>query len=169
MIPGLGIVHDFITQERENEILTHIRRDASTASYTRPNDTARSLVLRYGWNYKPSNTWCGDVATWLLKLEYEIHELMHGACFDSFTVNEYRPGDKIAPHIDSTDFGPTIAILSLSSHVMMWFLRDGDIPTGVLLPARSMLLMTGDARYKWKHGIEHVEKLRYSIVFRRRL
>ena len=93
---------------------------------------------------------------------------------DQCTVNRYEPGQGIPPHIDThsccTD---TILSLSLCSDVVMNFVNasagelnviedvnedkkdfskyKGSIP--VLLPRRSLLVMSDESRYVYTHGI----------------
>ena len=88
------------------------------------------------------------------------------------TVNEYEPGQGIAAHIDTFNcFGPEIFVLSLGSGVTMNMVKrrageegseDGADTEGgggaggrkaVWLPPRSLLLLTGEARYAWSHAI----------------
>ena len=49
------------------------------------------------------------------------------------------------------DFGPVIASLSLNSACVMKFTQTESID--VWLPRRSLVILTEDARYKWKHEI----------------
>jgi alkylated DNA repair dioxygenase AlkB len=74
--------------------------------------------------------------------------------FDQMLVNEYLPGQGIAPHRDYAPFGRTVASLSLLSPCVMDF-RHG--PTGrrerLLLERRSLLVLSDAARYDWQHGI----------------
>lgn len=73
-------------------------------------------------------------------------------------VNLYRPGEGISPHVDLLRrFGDGIVGVSLGDGgVAMRFARaeagDGD-GYDVWLPSRSVLVLTGEARYKWTHGI----------------
>jgi hypothetical protein len=78
-------------------------------------------------------------------------------------INLYRPGEGISPHVDLLRrFGDGIVGVSLGDGgVAMRFARaeaeardtgDGD-EYGVWLPSRSVLVLTGEARYKWTHGI----------------
>jgi 2OG-Fe(II) oxygenase superfamily len=80
-------------------------------------------------------------------------------------LNHYTVGEGIAPHVDLlTRFADGIVAVSLGSGTVMTFRRvKGDGLTSesgggdrcdVYLPARSILVLTGDARYKWTHGIE---------------
>ena len=78
-------------------------------------------------------------------------------------INLYRPGEGISPHIDLLRrFGDGIVGVSLGDGgVAMRFARAeaeaGDTGDGdeyeVWLPSRSVLVLTGEARYKWTHGI----------------
>ncbi len=75
-------------------------------------------------------------------------------------VNLYRPGEGIAPHVDLLNrFGDGIVGVSLGGGVAMRFARvadggagDGDVYE-VWLPPRSVIVLTGEARYEWTHGI----------------
>ena len=83
-------------------------------------------------------------------------------------INLYRPGEGIAPHVDLLRrFGDGIVGVSLGDGgVPMRFARaaeprekseeDGHGEDGeydVWLPSRSVLVLTGEARYEWTHGI----------------
>ena len=68
---------------------------------------------------------------------------------DQLTVNRYEAGVGLSPHVD-THFGFTGAItsLSLESPTVMEFWHVDD-KRALLLPARSLLILTDAARYKW--------------------
>ncbi|KAI9508118.1 hypothetical protein F5148DRAFT_980351, partial [Russula earlei] len=87
-------------------------------------------------------------------------------------VNLYRPGEGIRPHVDLLGrFGDGIVGVSLGGGATMRFARDesgraspseggrhaaerGGGPYGLWLPPRSVLVLTGESRYEWTHGIE---------------
>lgn len=88
-------------------------------------------------------------------------------------INHYRPGEGITHHVDLLDrFGDGIIGISLGGSCVMRFrklnpkevgLRSGyhqkDEQNGgeaenVYLPAGSVYVMSGEARYGWTHGIE---------------
>jgi alkylated DNA repair dioxygenase AlkB len=81
---------------------------------------------------------------------------------DQCIVNEYLPGQGIAPHIDCEPcFGDTIASasLSLSAPVVMEFSSAGnDGKHSVWLARRSLVVLKGPARYEWRHGIARRRK-----------
>jgi len=81
-----------------------------------------------------------------------------GACApDQITVNEYPAGVGISPHCDThSAFEDSIVSLSLRSTAVCQFRNpvNGEA-ISVFLPRRSLLLMTGEARYAWQHYIPH--------------
>lgn len=75
---------------------------------------------------------------------------------DQITVNIYEPGQGIPPHVDThSAFEEPIVSLSLLSDVVMEFRDCANIRNVVttLLPAQSLLIMMGAARYRYKHGL----------------
>ena len=77
------------------------------------------------------------------------------AAFDQCTVNEYQPGHGIASHVDThSAFGSMLASLSLQARVVMTFVHavSGE-RLDLVLPRRSLLVLSGEARYEWTHGI----------------
>lgn len=65
----------------------------------------------------------------------------------------------IPVHCDThSAFLEPIVALSLGSDIVMEWHRPGDTDTkpkhvSVLVPRRSILIMTGESRYGWSHGI----------------
>ena len=99
---------------------------------------------------------------------------------NQLTVNEYNPGQGIGSHIDTeTAFGDGILIITLNGGIVMEFRKvvddDNDSSSSITtsidddnngiyrnkiqhkkllyLPPRSLMLLSGDARYKWEHMI----------------
>jgi len=79
---------------------------------------------------------------------------------DQVIVNEYMPGQGITNHIDCPPcFSDTIASLSLGSQCVMNFTNNHNkkeiIP--YLLDVCSIVVLKGEARYDWMHGIKLVK------------
>ncbi|XP_014284279.1 alkylated DNA repair protein alkB homolog 8 [Halyomorpha halys] len=74
---------------------------------------------------------------------------------NQLTVNCYLPGQGIPPHVDThSAFEDPILSLSLLSDVVMEFEKcDKQNKASVLIPRRSLLIISGEARYYWTHGI----------------
>ncbi|KAF5732667.1 alkylated DNA repair protein alkB 8 isoform X1 [Tripterygium wilfordii] len=112
--------------------------------------------------------------------------------FDQLIVNVYQAGEGICAHTDLMRFEDGIAIVSLESSCVMHFSRAGEECDGqgkekenhkekvpVFLTPGSLVLMSGEARYLWKHeinrkpgfqvceGQELIQKRRTSITFRK--
>ncbi len=100
---------------------------------------------------------------------------------DQVIVNEYQPGQGISSHIDCQPcFKDTIVSLSLGAGCIMDFTNKSDktkkIPAW--LAPRSLVVLSGEARYEWLHGIaarkwdewdgeKHERQRRVSLTFRK--
>ncbi len=153
--PGADLIEGLVSAERAAELISII----GNAVW---KQDLRRRVQHYGWRYDYKarrvikDDWLGPLPAWLAP---EVEAVRVAGHFedppDQVIVNEYQPGQGIAPHIDCVPcFGSTIESLSLGSVVMM---RFESAATGekseVLLPPRSLLVLTGPARYEWRHGI----------------
>jgi alkylated DNA repair dioxygenase AlkB/ubiquinone/menaquinone biosynthesis C-methylase UbiE len=73
------------------------------------------------------------------------------------TVNIYEPGEGIGSHVDTPSaFDDGLISLSLNGGVVMEFRKHNSpdkVKKLVYLPPRSLLLMSGPARYEWEHMI----------------
>jgi len=76
------------------------------------------------------------------------------------TLNRYEPGEGITPHVDLLKrFGDGIIGVSLGAGCAMDFKEvEGDARWSIWLPPLSIIVLEGDARYRWTHGIERVRK-----------
>ena len=159
---GLEYRPEFLSASEEAALLARI----DAAEWL--TDLSRR-VLHYGYKYDYSNRGLDDSARigplpeWLAHLTHKAREaaspdaaqlLGAGRPFEQAIINEYLPGQGIAPHIDRDCFGPVVATVSLGSAVNM------DLHCGATgqdftqrLEPRSLLLMHGDARWAWRHGI----------------
>ncbi|CAL9076533.1 unnamed protein product [Musa textilis] len=104
-----------------------------------------------------------EEACWPLPLDLLWREPL----FDQLIVNVYNPGEGICAHVDLMRFDDGIAIISLESACVMHFTRskqeegnnEGQGEEGspmrvpIFLSPGSLVLMSGEARYLWKHEI----------------
>ncbi len=73
---------------------------------------------------------------------------------NQMTVNEYKRGQGIGSHIDTESaFDDGLISLSMGSDCVMEFRSKEGTKKLVHLPPRSLLLMSGPARYTWSHQI----------------
>ncbi|KAI9005333.1 hypothetical protein BC832DRAFT_557065 [Gaertneriomyces semiglobifer] len=169
-VPGLHAVLDFVTPEEECEVLMHIH-DETRADKWIPLNKRRVQHFGYRFDY-PLNTVIMDtdiidpIPPWCASLleRYQTHfpEFQYP---DQLTINEYWPGAGIAPHGDRHSvFTDCIVAISLGSGVIMEFRRPADhqshdssptefVAYNVYLPPRSLIVMSGESRYRWEHSI----------------
>ncbi len=158
---GLTIVEDFITEEESNEILNHLKLSDTIKG------NQRNSVKRYGSKKPYSNCVVSkDIPDFLNKISQKIYDKeLLGTIPDSITVNEYRKGQFIVPHIDSHSSGLVVTILSLKCPAIMNFILN-ERKLSVKLNPKSLIQMRRELRYKWQHSINPVENDRFSLVFR---
>lgn len=166
---GLKIIENYIDEDKENELIDIINKQ-------KWNTSLKRLTQHYGYkyNYKSRNLThddkIGDIPKWLSSLiKYDI---------DQIIINRYLQGEGISAHIDNTNiFDDMIISLSLGSACEMIFSKYGDIKKYYIKP-RTLLIITKDARYKYRHEIKNkiydiidgkvIERnTRYSITFRK--
>ncbi|KDO26139.1 hypothetical protein SPRG_08500 [Saprolegnia parasitica CBS 223.65] len=158
VVPGLSIIDDFISADEEASLL-------STIDGMAWEDSIQRRVQHYGYAFRydtrdvdasqplgPLPPFCADTAANMHCLRPDLQ------LPDQITINEYLPGQGIAPHVDTADvFTEYIASLSLGSDIVMDFrlVSDPSVLKHVVLKRRSLCLMVGEARYLWKHGIAY--------------
>jgi len=154
-IPGLRYLPDFIDAYTEAVLLTTIDQQPWLHDLKR-------RVQHYGWRYDykargiTQDLRIGAIPDWLAGLGERLSaEGIFSRTPDQVIINEYQPGQGISAHVDCVPcFGDTIASLSLGSACVMDFT---DATTGEkqsrLLESRSLLVLSGHARYHWQHAI----------------
>jgi alkylated DNA repair dioxygenase AlkB len=154
-ITGLSYIPNYIDESTEASLLEVID------SQPWMNDLKRR-VQHYGWryDYKARNV-TSDLRIGALPdgLQSYAVRLQQGGLFaempDQVIINEYQSGQGISAHIDCVPcFAGIIASLSLGSPCLMDFRhsKTGE-KSSLLLEPRSLLVLTGDARYVWQHAI----------------
>ncbi len=150
VIPGFRLVPDYIDQVTERCLLEHIDSMAWQTDYRR---RVQQYGLGYGSGQKP--TWLRDFPSWLLPLAQRVSEDAPLERFaENCVINEYIPPQGIGPHRDYSDFGPTVACVSLGADIVMNFAHPGKgLRVQIHVPARSFWVITEEARWEWTHGI----------------
>ena len=122
-----------------------------------PWDTTwKRRIQQYGYSYGTSRRESlGRMPKWLSWLCNRLRdERIFKETPNQVIINEYMPGQGIAPHVDYlSNYGHTVASLSLGSPVVMDFISEKKKKISHLLEPRSLLVLSGSARFNWKHGI----------------
>ena len=151
-IPGFSLRLDYVTPEEERALIAHVDGGPWETDWRR---RIQQYGLGYGEGHGKKTSWLRDLPDWLLPLAERVAK---DAGFDRFpensVINEYIPPLGIGPHKDYGAFGPTIACVSLGSDVVMDFsYPEHDLKVAVHVPARSLWVITGEARSEWRHAI----------------
>lgn len=153
-IAGLSYREDYITPAEEAALIAGIDLQPWSTELLRRRQW-------YGWAYDDTPLdGAGDyrpqpLADWLLPFARRLHaDGYFPAVPDRALVNEYHPGQGIGAHKDrDADHIRTVAILSLGTPIMMDFTRPGHATRSHYLRPRSLVVMQGEARDHWLHGI----------------
>ena len=179
-VPGLVLCEDCLSPESELYCIERI--DAAGGEWR--NDLSRR-VQHYGWRYDykaraiTPDMHIGALPEWLKKLARKLYDEtgLFDRVPDQVIVNEYLPGQGIAIHIDHKGFGPTVCTISLGDDWEMDFSQNWKDKRPALLIRRSLVLLTGESRSVWQHGItprkseltangRRSRKRRLSLTFR---
>lgn len=154
MVPGLLWVHRWLDDNSQRQLAANI--DAAPWS-----SQLRRRVQHYGHRYDYGSRGVDDAPApplpgWAVALARRLHEDGHfDRRADQVIVNEYLPGQGISAHVDHVpSFGPVVASVSLLSACVMEFTNPEDktrVP--VRLEPGSLCVMTGPARFTWRHAI----------------
>ena len=174
-------IEDYINEVQHDRLLAEIDKHEWL-------DDLKRRVQHYGFKYDYKarkvnrDMRIGELPEWLEKLSAKLHKDGYmSEKADQVIVNEYQPGQGIASHIDCEPcFKDTIVSMSLGSGCVMNFTNKSDrtkkIP--VWLAPRSLVVLSGEARYEWLHGIaarksdewdgqRHNRGRRISLTFRK--
>ncbi|NJL95377.1 MAG: alpha-ketoglutarate-dependent dioxygenase AlkB [Anaerolineae bacterium] len=155
MIAGLEYIPNFAELEYEAQLLAVIDLQPWLTDLKR-------RVQHYGYRYDyrarriAPDAHLGSLPAWARPLAERVYLAGYTSqCPDQLIINEYLPGQGIAPHVDCEPcFGESIISLSLGSACEMRFTHCHSQETRSLwLERGSLLVMRGDARYAWQHGI----------------
>ncbi|CAN1168714.1 Uncharacterized protein P8A3.02c [Linum perenne] len=179
-IGGLWLCRDFLSPQQQSSLLSSLRQGMLTipgfgfaegwfGEASSNNQCLMLLVSRKAMRF-------GDLPPWAIELSdsvrevvvlgeevtgegpFSTHILWREPLFDQLIANVYQPGEGICAHVDLMRFEDGIAIVSLESSCVMHFSRVEEIcdekeKVAVYLSPGSLVLLSGDARYLWKHEI----------------
>ncbi|MGH1456447.1 MAG: alpha-ketoglutarate-dependent dioxygenase AlkB [Alphaproteobacteria bacterium] len=177
-IDGLLYIPNFISESEHDALLSIIDVQSWLTDLKR-----RVQHYGYKYDYKARNilpdSYLGELPQWLGDLQ---EKLFTDGIFkqkpDQAIINEYLPGQGISSHIDCVPcFEDVIASLSLGSDAIMQ-LSKAEQKHDVFLEKRSLIVLSGEARYKWQHaiparkldivdGVKLERQRRISVTFRK--
>lgn len=178
-IEGLQYIPNFISEKEERELMNAINSENWLTDIKR-------RVQHYGYKYDYKartinySMHLGKLPLWSMRFANRlVNKKFIEVEPDQIIVNEYEPGQGISNHVDCEPcFGDTIITISLNSYCTMDFINlKTKQKVEVLLEPRSLVVINGESRYLWSHGIPARKadfhnnqkinrKLRVSLTFR---
>ncbi|XP_061684308.1 alkylated DNA repair protein alkB homolog 8 [Syngnathoides biaculeatus] len=159
---GLALVEDFVSPEEEALLLAAIDWSSTDDDVTAQKALKHRRVKHFGFEFRYDSNNVDKDKPLPGGLPEECHPVLE-RCMenrhikfmpDQLTVNQYESGQGIPPHVDThSAFEDTILSLSLGSKTVMEFRHPDGRVVNVPLPGRSLLVMHGESRYLWTHGI----------------
>lgn len=168
---GLTYMKEFISREQELELIKRINESEWNTSISR-------RTQHYGWKYSYGGTSkleeTEPIPEWLKEIKEELDKIVMTK-FNQVIINEYVAGQGIAAHTDNPKmFDDIIISVSLGSQTTMIFSHETKPKYELLLEPRSILILSNEARYEYKHEIPKRKydngikrDTRISITFRK--
>ena len=175
VISGIQYVPQYIDERTQAQLLGAVDQQPWQLS-------ARHRVQVYGYHYNHRQRAAyriGDLPPWAATLAAQLHDDgLIATMPNQLVANDYEPGIGIFDHVDQAVFGNVVISVSLGSTCIMRFTKAApEASREILLEPRSALVLSGEARWDWKHGIparsrdlvngrEYVRSRRVSLTFR---
>ncbi|KAM9080648.1 tRNA (carboxymethyluridine(34)-5-O)-methyltransferase ALKBH8 isoform 3-T3 [Megaptera novaeangliae] len=160
--PGLMVIEEIISSEDEKMLLESVNWTEDTDNHNFQKSLKHRRVKHFGYEFRYENNHVDkdkplpgglpDICDSILEKWLKEGFIKHKP--DQLTVNQYEPGHGIPAHVDThSAFEDEIVSLSLGAEIVMDFKHPGGVTVPIMLPCRSLLVMTGESRYLWTHGI----------------
>jgi len=154
-VPGLELRANYVDAADQERLLAVV--DASPW-----RDDLRRRVQHYGYRYDyrsrstGRDAYLGPLPGWASELAGRLAaDTPVETTPDQLIANEYLPGQGISAHVDCVPcFGNVVLSISLGSKCVMTFDEPSTgASVDVLVEPGALMVMTGDARYVWRHSI----------------
>ena len=154
-VPGLELVPRYINAAHQERLLAVVDALPWLADL-------RRRVQHYGYRYDyrsrsvGRDAYLGPLPGWAAELAERLAaDTPVERVPDQLIINEYLPGQGISAHVDCVPcFGDAVLSISLGSACVMTFADPAtEASAQVLVEPGALMVMSGDARYVWRHSI----------------
>ena len=165
-IKGLTYIPNFINQLEVKNFINAINSEQWLSDIKR-------RVQHYGYKYDYKarsidySMFIGQLPNWAMTMAQRLFDEKHiDVLPDQLIINEYEPGQGIANHVDCEPcFGDTIISISLGSSCIMDFMNlRTKQKVEVKLESGSLIVLSGEARHNWTHGIAQRKTDNYNGI-----
>lgn len=156
VIEGMTYVSDFLSLPEQDAVLREVDLQPWRSDLKR-------RVQHYGYRYDykarrvDRSMYLGALPSFAMPVASKLIERsLFPQLPDQLIVNEYLPGQGITAHVDCEPcFADTIAMVSLGWAYEMEFIHSQTRDVrAILLAPGSVLVISGEARYRWLHQIK---------------
>lgn len=171
-IKGLTILKSAIKQTKQ--ILDSL---ITNPDFYNIDNKAGRRICQYGYKYDYLTKTCiktDPIPQFYFDIINPVLDEQKIECkFNQVLINEYQPGQGIAPHMDANIFGDIIVCLTINSGAIIKFeYREDEFE--FYMDNGDVYIMQDDARYLYKHSQPARKKdkgygprgVRYSITYR---
>lgn len=180
VFPGIFLWENFVSEDEEGELIARMDQDVwrESQSGRRKQDFGPKV------NFKKRRVRVGDFTGLPAISRHLVDRMSKAPQLASFKPVEqcnldYDPvrGSAIDPHLDdSWLWGEHLVTINLLSDTVLTMSLDGgwgdmehgEVRVAVHLPRRSLVVLYGEARHRWKHAIhrKHIHGRRVCSTFR---
>jgi alkylated DNA repair dioxygenase AlkB len=155
-ILGLSYYPDFLTPERLNKITADLETNTNWVGVSTSKKARKVIQYGYTYSYAGGSLRSTDPIPDIYAISENLSRVspeLQNWIPNQLIINQYLPGQGIAAHIDHTArFGDKIACVTIGSGIEIEFTRGAEKKT-IYVEPNSLYVMSGEARYKWKHEI----------------
>ena len=157
-VPGLFYIEDI------KEDTSNVMNELDKLQWVPLTNSKNSRVVQhYGFKYNYTTYNIREKCEELPEFLHFFRDLLTDICFDlkitddkyvfnQCIINNYTTGQGISPHIDVKSYGGVIGCFTIGSGTTMVFQKDNQ-EVEVYVKPNSLYIMSGDARYVWRHSM----------------
>lgn len=153
-VKGLAFFPQFVTFGEERVLLWEADREGEWSTHWSRRTKSFGSAYLHGLSDTDVDRSAKPLPQWsdFIRLRL-VEDQILARLPNQMGINEYMPGQGIAQHVDY--FGGSVASLTLGSGCIMDFTdpERGRDTVSIWLPRRSIVVLTGEARNIWRHGI----------------
>ncbi|KAJ0061887.1 hypothetical protein NL108_013748 [Boleophthalmus pectinirostris] len=188
-LPGVFLWEDFLSAEEEAELVSHMDQSTWTLSQSGRRKQVSKMTAELHchavaglWaqgEFKKKKVCVGHFSGLPASSRRLVERMHQEQALEDFSPVEqcnldYRPerGAHIDPHLDDTwlwgERLVTVNMLSDTTLTLSFQQEEDELRVAVLMPRRSLLVLSGPVRHIWKHAIHraHISQRRVCSTFR---
>jgi len=163
---GLYIIPNWITKEQEQEIVDSLCKEkwSFDVSATRPTQYygIKPSQNTGGKSYYGNSLNIINLQEPLKKHASKLESIFSLTKIEHVLVNMYMKDSYISPHVDKNSPEVIFGLSIVGDINMDWTsIENPNIKCRLLIPKRSLYIMTGDSSTKWMHSVPSLKRVYY--------